>query len=94
MRLRRAVRAITHRGSFGAALTGASRRKFTQLGWPEGEVREAELFVASYPFPHASVYPGEAVVPAARVTAVFCSISDAAFVLDGGFRRRPGCTPE
>ena len=83
MRLRRAVAAITNRGSFGAGLTGAPRRKFAQLGWPEGEVREAELFVASYPFAHASVFPGRAVVPAARVTAIFCSISDAAFVLDG-----------
>jgi predicted metal-dependent HD superfamily phosphohydrolase len=54
-----------------------------QLGWPEGEVRETELFVASYPFAHASVFPGKAAVPAARITAIFCSISDAAFVLDG-----------
>jgi predicted metal-dependent HD superfamily phosphohydrolase len=83
VRLRRAVAAITNRGSFGAALTGASRHKFAQLGWPEGEVREAELSVASYPFMHASVFPGKVVVPAARVTAIFCSISDAAFVLDG-----------
>ena len=83
MRLRRAVEAITNRGLFGAAFAGASRRKYAQLAWPEGEVRETELFVASYPFAYASVFPGNAVVPAARVTAIFSSISDAAFVLDG-----------
>jgi predicted metal-dependent HD superfamily phosphohydrolase len=82
-RIRRAAAAVTNMGSFGGKSTVPSRRTAPQLGWPAGEVRDAEIFIAEYPFAHASVFPGGVVVPAARVTAIFDSITDAAFVLDG-----------
>lgn len=70
-------------GSFLAVLFRAYRRKPARLGWPQAEVREAEIHIASYPFSHSSLFPGPATVPASRITALFQSITDAALVLDG-----------
>jgi len=46
-------------------------------------VRDGEIVIFSYPFLHASLFPGNVSIPVSRVTAIFHSSSDAAFVLDG-----------
>jgi predicted metal-dependent HD superfamily phosphohydrolase len=82
-RIRRAAAALLSIRPFGIARVATPRREATQVGWPEGEVRDAQIFIASYPFVQAAVFPGGVAIPASRVTAIFDSITDAAFVLDG-----------
>lgn len=53
----------------------------TRLAWPEGEIGDEDIHIASYPFENASLFPGNITIPASRITALF--FTDAAFVLDG-----------
>src|SRR4051812_35618519 len=82
-RLRRAVAAITNPRLFTAAVSSANRPDFPRLSWPQCEVGDEEIVISSYPFAYSSVFPGNVRIPATRLTAIFHSISDVAFVLDG-----------
>jgi hypothetical protein len=82
-RLRRAAAAMSNPGLFKAAVRYANRRDAPRLGWPECDVRDGEIVISSYPFVYSTVFPGNVRIPVTRVTAIFHSISDAAFVLDG-----------
>ena len=68
-------------GADMAAPIGRARLR-PDIGWPEAEIRDGGVYVARYPFSHASVFPGDVFIPAARITSVFSSY-DAAYVLDG-----------
>jgi predicted metal-dependent HD superfamily phosphohydrolase len=60
-----------------------ARKRQLKLGWPQAEIRDSEIYIVSYPFHHASVFPGRVSLPASRITAIFDSVSDAAVIADG-----------
>jgi len=68
---------------FKAVVSSTNRPHVPRLSWPQCEVRDEEIVISSYPFAYSSVFPGNVRIPVTRLTAIFHSISDAAFVLDG-----------
>ena len=78
----RAAVADSDERRFRATLVRAYGRKAPNLERPKIEIRESEIYIESYPYSHSSLSAGKVAIPSSRITAIFHSLADAAFVLD------------